>query len=155
MAKIRLTQEGFENYSGQMGVLMFEQGLSTTDVSPNDARRIGAVMRCEWEGGDDPSNAQRLLDSMHTPAPVFVADGQGTDHDAEKAVVEHKEQVVSQVNDIPKTTDTGWSQEQLEAVADKEGIKGLRAIADPMGIKGTSIRELIKEILAGKQLPQG
>jgi hypothetical protein len=156
MSKIRLTQPGFEHYTGQMGVLVFEDGLSTSDVSENDARRMGAVMRCEWENtGADPGNAQRLLDNLNTPAPVFVADGQGTDHDSEAALTASKVQEVERIEDIPKTSETKWSQEQLEAIADKDGIKGLRAIAEPLGIKGTSIRELIREILAGHQLPRG
>jgi len=41
-----------------------------------------------------------------------------------------------------------WTREELEVIADKNGISGLRAIAKPLGIKGRGIDELIDEITA-------
>ena len=42
---------------------------------------------------------------------------------------------------------------ELEAIADKDGIKGLRDVGSPLGVRGTSINGLIEEILrvAGKE----
>ena len=44
-----------------------------------------------------------------------------------------------------------YTQEELEAVADKQGINGLRAIADPLQVKNRSIPGLIAEIVAAQQ----
>ena len=140
--KLRLTQPGFEHYNGQMGVIFFEDGLSKGDVLSLDAVRMAAVMVCEWENGSSPSVAQAILDNADTPAPIFAsgADGQ---HDKE-AVGKAKAESIQQ--DVPKTS--AYNYEQLSAIADAQGIKGLRAIAEPLGIKSNSIKELIEAILA-------
>jgi hypothetical protein len=41
-----------------------------------------------------------------------------------------------------------YTQLELEALADKEGITGLREVAEAYGVKGTSIVGLISGILA-------
>lgn len=40
-----------------------------------------------------------------------------------------------------------YTREELEAIADSTGLKGLRKVGDGLGIKGKSIPELIKRIL--------
>jgi hypothetical protein len=42
---------------------------------------------------------------------------------------------------------TIYSREQLEAIADQEGIHGLRKVGDVLNVKGVSIRTLIEDIL--------
>lgn len=145
--KLRLTQPGFENYSGQMGVLNFVEGLSTTGVRAIDAVRMAAVMNCEWEDGSSPNVAQSLLDNANTPAPMFVS-GEAGQHDLESQTAADLDAEEKRVagGDIPKTSDA-WTEERLAIVADKDGIKGLREIADPLGIKGNSIRDLIVAIV--------
>lgn len=150
MAKIRLTQPGFENYSGQMGLLNFVDGLSTLDVDKHKASRLAAVMLIEWEEGGNPSVTQSLLDNTDTGAPVFSSIGDGTDHDraagASPALaatpVVMVPAIIAAVNDAKRYTVA-----ELEAIADKDGIKGLREIAEPKGIKSNSIKELIDAIL--------
>lgn len=137
--KLRLTQKGFEHYNGQMGVIWFVDGLSTADVTNNDARRMSASMLCEWEDGTSANVAQALLDNAETKAPMFKVGAE--QHDADAA---NKAEVAQLGSDKPKTSK--WAREELEKIADEKGIKGLRAIADPLGIKGASIRELIAEL---------
>lgn len=146
--KLRLTQPGFETYTGQMGVLFFEDGASTADAKPNDARRMAATMLCEYEDGTSPSDTQAILDNMDTPAPVFAVG------DAEHDRVANATETVRQM-DADKPLTSGYTQEQLGAIADKDGIGGLRKIAEPMGIKGNSITGLIDAILKSQAaLPQ-
>lgn len=66
--KIKLTQPGWEGYTGQMGVLFFENGTSTADVAPKDAVRMAATMLCEYEDGTSCSPSQRLLDTTNQEA---------------------------------------------------------------------------------------
>lgn len=136
--KLRLMQPGFETYTGQMGVVFFENGLSTADVRPIDAIRMAAVMTCEWDNGASPSVAQSILDNADTPAPTFVsgADGQ---HDREAAATAAAAPAVAAVV---------YTAEELEAIADKRGIRGLREIGDKVGVKGNAIRDLIEAIVA-------
>lgn len=140
--KLRLTQPGFATYTGQMGVIFFEDGLSTNDVLVQDAVRMAAVMICEWEDGTSPSVAQSILDNADTPAPTFVS---GDDGQHELTAEQLAASGESQTQEpVPAG---GYTAEQLAAVADKEGINGLRKIAEPLGIKSNSIVSMIDQIL--------
>jgi hypothetical protein len=133
--KLRLTQPGFEGYSAQMGVVFFENGLSTTDVSPHDAIRMAAVMGCEWEDGSPANVGQMYLDGMNVPAPS----------DQEQRDAHGSSDQTG--GDVAKQTGVSYTEEQLAAIADDKGITGLRDIAEPLGIKGNSIRGLIDAIV--------
>jgi len=142
--KLRLTQPGFSNYNGQMGVVFYEAGLSKGDVSVMDAVRISASMLCEWEDGSKPSVTQSLLDNANTPAPMFKTGAQGQ-HD----LAPQKDRPVQ----AQATTKSTYTVEELSAVADADGIRGLRKIADPLGIKSNSIAEMINAIINATQAP--
>lgn len=152
MAKIRLTEPGFENYGGQMGLLNFVDGLSTDDVDIRKAIRLSAVMLCEWEDGTSPSITQSLLDNSDTPAPMQSSAQDGSQHDLEAKNIEVKAPLAMVEQKQPpatalETKAPAISREELEAVADKLGLKGLRTIGDPLGVKSNSIKELIAAIL--------
>ncbi|MEB0029210.1 hypothetical protein QN372_00455 [Undibacterium sp. RTI2.1] len=134
--KLRITQLGFEGYSGQMGVINFEDGLSTADVLVIDAVRMSAVMLCEWEDGTSVSITQSIIDNAHSPAPMFVSGAEGQ-HDTEKVETAKNDQTSKPV----------FTEEQLSVLADSEGIKGLRALGDPIGVKGNSIKDLIAALI--------
>lgn len=142
--KLRLTQPGFETYSAQMGVIFFENGLSTTDVSVMDATRMSAVMGCEWEDGTPSNVSQIYLDNMKTPAPLFV-DADSATQDPTAVVQAHEKAAVAGLS---------YTEEQLAAIADKDGIAGLRVISEPLGIKGNSISGLISAILKAVGAPK-
>jgi hypothetical protein len=132
--KLRLLQPGYENMDGYIGIIEFKDGLSVDDVNEREARQLGLSIRVEFEDGRDPNPAQNLLDSMHNQAPV--------------AGEEPAEPVE------PEVPVALLTREDLEAVADKGGIKGLRAIAEGFNVKGTSIVELINEILEAQAASQ-
>lgn len=120
--KLKLTQPGYEYMNGYLGITEFKDGVSINDIAPRDARNIAISIGCEYEDGSSPNPAQNLLDGMHDKAG------------------EAKE--ISFAPPPPKFT-----RAELEEMADKGGIKALRAVATPLGIKGTSIAELIAELL--------
>lgn len=130
--KLRLTAPGFETYTGQMGAVFFEDGLSTDNVLTIDALRIAGTIGAEWEDGSPANISQIYLNAMNTPAPV------ASEQDVSDVLV-------SNLAEAPKVQT--YTEDQLAGIADKEGISGLRAIADPMGVKGQSIRVLIDGIL--------
>lgn len=133
--KLRLTAPGFEKYTGQMGVLFFEDGLSTGDVLHRDAVRLANVIGAEWEDGTQANTGQLYLDNMETSAPVEVS----------RMVVDAPVEEAAPVEDAPAAN--LYTEADLAAIADKSGIAGLRDIAEPLGIKGNSIGGLIAAIL--------
>jgi len=149
--RIRLTQPGYEHYSGQMGILFFEDGLSTHPVPFKDANRMSAVMICEFEDGSSCNPAQRLLDTAHQEA-VFGRETTDKAPDDELPVSVSVEEPVLIALDQPKQdqpilrSSVVYSREDLEEIADKKGIAGLREIATPLGIKSNSITNLIEEL---------
>lgn len=149
--KLRLLQSGFETYTGQMGTVFFDNGLSTADVKPIDAVRMAAQFLCEWEDGTTASVAQSILDHAHITTGMLPVE-----QNADQALA----QGVATANGIdvvpagpaatpvtPAAPAKVHTEAELHAVADDKGIKGLREIAAPLGIKGNSIAELIAEIL--------
>lgn len=134
--KLRLTQAGFENYTGQMGVVMFKDGLSEGDVLPIDGIRISAAIGADWEDGSAANVGDMYLNNMDSPA--FVGSGSRE----EPAIVEPQAKTAQ-----APTDGVTYSKDDLAKIADAEGIAGLRAIADPLGVKGTSIVGLIEAIL--------
>jgi hypothetical protein len=106
--KLRLTQLGFENYTGQMGVIFFKDGLSTADVLVVDATRMAAVMGCEWENGSPANVGQIYLDNMNTPAPLSGAAAERKD-EVKNSAIEPSASVAFGVT---------YTEEQLAAIAD-------------------------------------
>lgn len=138
--KIKLTQEGWAGYNGQMGVLQFVDGLSTTEVPFRDAARMSAVMNCEFEDGSSCNPAQRLLDTMDQGAVV------GRETEVE-TVAPPVSTVVPSLTEQPVIVQKAeYTVAQLEEIADAKGIVGLRDIATPLGIKSNSITGLIAEL---------
>lgn len=134
--KLRLTQAGFESYTGQMGVVFFEDGLSADDVLLIDGTRMAAVMGCEWEDGSAANVNQIYLDNMNTPAP-----------DVTLAAHTEPEASVEEAIAAPAYIGVTYTETQLADIADAQGIAGLRDIAESLGIKGNSIRGLIDAII--------
>lgn len=142
--KLRLTAPGWQTYTGQMGVIFFENGLSVADVLPVDAVRVAGVIGAEWEDGRPANVSQIYLDNLQTEAAVMQDNRQ-----PEAPVVESSK--VAQVT----TPEVTYTEEQLAEIADKQGIAGLREIADPLGVKGNSIAGLIASILKTAGAPKG
>ena len=147
--KLRLTQAGFETYTGQMGVVMFKDGLSEGDVLPIDAIRISAAIGATWEDGSAANVGEMYLNNMHAPAHVG-----GFDINEMSMPVEGAEQksVTKEKDDEGKTDETpaqasNHTREELEAIADEKGIAGLREVAEPLKVKGTSIVALMDAII--------
>jgi hypothetical protein len=144
--KLKLTQAGFETYTGQMGVVFFENGLSVNDVLPIDAIRIAAAVGAEWEDGSAANVGEMYLNNMHNPAHV------GNDINTMSMPVEGKEEQPAPKEDDGKTDTTSvqashLTREELEAIADEKGIAGLREVAEPLKVKGTSIVALMDAII--------
>lgn len=127
--KLKLTAVGYENFTGLFGTVEYVDGLSVNDVMPQTAKRVACVISVEWEDGTKVGVADALIANQNMPAPNETAT------------------VVPVEVEKPVITTVAWTEEELGAVADEQGIAGLREIAEPHGIKGNSIANLIKGIL--------
>ena len=125
--KIKLVEPGWETFSDYLGFVLFKDGESVEDVSPAEAARLASIVRIETLEGRNPSPAQMILDNWSGPMIVATTDTA----DAAKAAAPVK----------------SWTQEELSAIADEKGIKGLREIGDDLGLKGTGIADLIAKIV--------
>lgn len=148
--RIRLTQEGYEHYTGQMGITFFEDGLSTEVVHFKDAHRMAAVLKCEFEDGSSCNAAQRLLDTAHQEAVVGrVTEDEVSVNPVVTGSVEAP--VVIKLEQEQKPRDEAfthsYTRADLEEIADQKGIAGLREIATPLGLKSNSITGLIDELV--------
>lgn len=154
--KIKLTGAGFNDYTGQMGVLYFENGVSVGDVLPIDAHRIACSIGAEWEDGSPANvgdmynaNINLSVDQLDEQAKaVFVGNAQQA---VDQAQVNAEKQFVAEGTEVPTPTvvkpSDRYTREELEDYVDKNGLKGLRTLAAQYGVKGTSINVLINEIL--------
>ena len=128
--KIKLVEPGWETFSDYLGFVLFQNGESVEDVSPAEAARLASIVRIETLEGRNPSPAQMILDSWSGPMIVATTDTA----DATKAASQ-------------AAPAKSWTQEELSAIADEKGIKGLREIGDALGVKGTGISDMISKIV--------
>lgn len=159
--KLKITQPGWENYTGQLGMAFFQDGVSVADVPKLVARRLAGVVGCVWEDGTNPSVTQDELTrdvpapdvNTTIPAPVTEAAPELIVPSVVIAAVETQPAEFVQPVDpsalsVPSASAPVYTKEELEAIADKEGIAGLRALADPLDIKSNSISALIAAMVS-------
>lgn len=147
--KIQLLEGGYEKMTGHFGHVYFENGVSVDDVSEADARLFASITPIAVVGEGkivgDNERYQGAMDvaavSVNYPTLADLQRGEAAQV-AEKPVV--AQVAVAEVK--------RYTKEELEAIADKKGIAGLREIGDPLGVKGTGVLKLIEAILA-KQAP--
>ncbi|UBM12764.1 hypothetical protein [Cupriavidus metallidurans] len=135
MKKLRITEPGWETYTGNYGGIEFVDGVSVNLVSPFDASRLAALIRIEDSDGKNPSVSQLIVDSRSFEADQEMVSSMDTG-------VKRIEGTISR--------DTGYTRDQLGEIADKGGIKAIRVIAEPLGIRGTKVTDIIDKIIAGQ-----
>lgn len=134
--KIKLTQPGWEGYTGIMGGISFVDG-SADNVEPQVARRLANVMSVETEDGKNPSASQEALESRTFVPPSNTLDQKGYQKPNAPAAPAGETVVIKE----------RYTRAELEDIASKDGIAGLRKIGDPINVKNKSIVKLIEELL--------
>lgn len=140
--KVKLHQSGFESYTGQMGVVQFENGVSTDHVSPFDALRVAGAMQARWEDGSE----------INLAATSITKNDLSADSAAESTRIEAHAESYAQAPETPANASSSvgvegegkaveYTAEQFDAIA-SEGIAAVREIADKYGIKGRSIADI-------------
>ncbi|AMB48268.1 hypothetical protein [Methylobacterium sp. AMS5] len=151
MAKrIKITQPGWEGFNGDFGMVEFADGVSVDLVSKRQLVVIAATIAVEEVDEDGNSLGKPgLQDNMDgaaiVPAPVLTPLARASDEDVKaEAKADAKKAKEPKLDPLALTF---HSKEELEAIAEKKGIGGLREIGDVLKVKGRSINELVKEIL--------
>ena len=129
-AKVKLLESTFKGYTGLLCGVQFEDGVSVEELPFVDQQRICASMRAETVDGRNVSAAGAYSERYSVNAEEYAA--------------------VPVTNLVRGTVEPGvqiYTREELEAVADSEGIAGLRLIGGVMGVKAKGIVEMIDGIL--------
>ncbi len=125
MSRIRITQPGMETYNGFLSEAEFVNGVSVEPLTKLQAQRIAGACRIETLEGLDPS--------------------EGTEHIAIVKGVEPP--AVEYTQPVAEPVVYDFTRESLEAIADKQGLNGLRPIGDKYGIKSNSIVSMIDKLM--------
>ena len=146
MIKVRIVQPGMTNYTGYIRGHRFVEGESYEKIPVRVALLIGASCLVEDEEGRQLNPNTYAFDGV---AEVSADDVEPATQSAQKDVVE---EVVDDMVDFAEPGEElvdakQWRPEDLEAIADAEGINGLREIGEEFGVKDRSIDGLIAQIL--------
>jgi hypothetical protein len=138
--KIKLIEQGYDKFSGHFGTVLFEDGVSVHDVSDQEIRLLAAIIqvRSVDDGSDPGANAQFQSSLKMEAQTVNLPTQAELDRIAQAAKPEETKKEAPVV---------GYTREELEQIADKSGITGLREIGDKFDVKATSISKLIAAIL--------
>lgn len=151
--RIKIDEVGYEAFDGFLGTVEFKGGISVNSLSEGDINRISSVIRVvDLENPEDEVGA--LAQLSKNGAYIFPVEIPVTNAGDEKAkeVTQNESKPVEEKTLEVKESLPLFTREQLEELADKEGISGLRAIADTFNLKGTSIVNLIDGILNAQAL---
>lgn len=144
--KLRLVQEGHETFTGVIGAFEFVDGVSTEEIPLFQRDRLACAFRMVEINADGSEQgagpAERLLRDRHIAVEPTAPLARQTvaEKDAEGLAALLKGEKVPALR----------SAENLEAVADRMGIRGIRLIADGWNVRSKSIPVLIQMILAAQ-----
>lgn len=143
--KLKMVQPGYEQYTGYFGQVYFENGVSVEEVSDKNAQQLAALISfVDAETGESVSMLHAHAEARYAEAGITYLKS-NADLEAEKNGGEVVEAAPQASNEF-----VIYTREQLEDIADKKGIAGLREIADARNIKGTSVAKLIDQIIASQ-----
>lgn len=171
--KIRIAEKGWETYTGPLGDIEFVNGVSGDHVSQREANRLGAILRVEEIDKDGADQGQVSQNADYQKATKFSApdvERFPRQTELDKATAEAKVEASAATpegdngaavqsdqptHEAPAEPAKVWTREELETVADQNGIKGLREIATPMGVISSSIGTMIDKILEAQSAKKG
>lgn len=141
---LKIVQPGWENFSGELGMIVFEDGMSVEPVPDILADRVATVVtmaRLDDEGNEESYGITDRLAKKGNMEGIPVVDETVEVTDAEL----RREQ--ARIAALAAKENTIYTRDQLEGIADMEGIKGLRKIGNFWGVHDRSIGRLIERII--------
>jgi len=172
---VKLTQPGFSAYNGYLRKHQFIDGQSVGKIPVRMALLLGASCSCiDSDTGVALSPNTYVFESdgvgevsaSDFPSVVFSRQSDLDEAAANILVHEHADALSDSPADGPEDNDVGfhepgaehndpriWTRAELEAIADDDGIAGLREVGDILQVKGRSIEELMTAIMT-KQISE-
>lgn len=158
--RIKIVSGIFADYTGPLGAgFEFVNGVSVEALPTLAAQAIAA----EGDAYVVDEHGELMLQSGSPlrvtpgamPYPDTVTEsfyrpesqGEVIDEGEDRAEVEPSQAAVADELEPESIQSEIYTREQLEAVADKVGLRGLREIGDKIEVRGKSIPELIERIL--------
>ncbi|SOC90003.1 hypothetical protein SAMN05216358_0019 [Rhizobium sp. AN5] len=143
MKHLKVVDDKWKGYTGALGIAEFKDGISVYPLPRHIRDRMAAAMNfveVDTDGNEQPAGAahRMIREYAERAAPITELARQT---DGEK----NAEIAASQV-ELAKTP-VVLSRFELEAVASKGGIKGLREIGNKWNVKHRAIPTLIEMIL--------
>jgi len=150
----RLASDGFRNYTGIFGRVQFENGETSQELTLRQINNIGGLIVLEkvLENGDFFQVGPHSTDPISLAYIKHLVEETGNSYESTLKANDDKvavvvDEVVTTDSPVASKGNSLFSIEQLEAVADKSGIVGLRELSDPYGIKARSVSEIINALL--------
>ncbi len=140
---VKIVEKGWAGYTGNLGTAVFENGVA--EITRLEANRIGATIKIVELDEDDGETVVNVADAIVKNRANHAEIVKPLDEASEADIEKDAKRVIDKMT---RASGTGeHTREKLEAIADAEGIKGIREIATPLGLKSTSIAALIDMIL--------
>jgi len=147
MMKLKVATKRMAGYTGVLGPVRFTDGVSDEFLPRHIRDRMAASMEfieVDADGNEQPAGAQhRLIRESKERAPKLEPLKRQTEE--EKAAEIAAAAVMTAKIPVLET------RQSLEAIASKDGIKGLREIGKKWGVKHRSIPTLIEMILDAQE----
>lgn len=139
--RIRIVEAGWETYTGFFGTAEFVDAVSVHPIAWVEQQRLGGIIRMESFEEDE-------VDTQIGPSAELLRNRELTTEDAR---VQGADRAI-EINGETRLASTIYTREELEEIADRKGINGLRDIGSGWGVIGRSINELIGRILNAQTL---
>jgi len=135
--RLRIEQAGWAGYTGHFGTVLFQDGVSVDAVTWQEQQRLGGLIMVV-------SAEENEIDHQVGPSAELV---RGRDLVHSEAMVAGTDTAVTTPDGSTKLSGELLSREELEDIADRKGIAGLRDVAKAWNVKGRSVSELIGDIV--------
>lgn len=142
--RIKIVEPGWDGFSDFMGSVKFTHGVSDEDVPEHMVNNIAASIKVVEYRGETATGVEKLGGQLGFAAEAVR---RKDDHaPVDRQLEADKPNAPPKVarTEVPKSV---FTFEQLAAIADKGGIKGLREIGGKLGVNGRDINGLIASII--------
>lgn len=144
--KLKLTGKQFKSFTGLYGSVEFKDGVSVGDVNAADANLIASIVGATFLDGSEANECDKIVAMKDLESPYRQSSRPLTVEEIKKLTEENNKRRLDVVEEEQEEIKI-YTKEELEAIADKNGIQGLREIASNYGITSNSISSLIYKIL--------
>lgn len=148
MKSLKIVQSGWEGYTGWLGPVQFENGVSIEPTTDQIANQLSGIVSIEEVMSDGSSQVTGVTEGMVQGKGIAYIETPLVKVSQEEADAER--QLAAEKASKPSVEDF-HSVEQLEAIASEKGINGLREIGNLWGVRERSIPKLIRLILEAQE----